>query len=607
MQLKRRQKQHQEQQQEQQRRRRQRQDQLRQEEASPDRDKKSFDDSATTISDITTSPRAGHGRATSAQREAASHDDDDDDDEDDNDSISRYDQFYVAAPPPQFLSAAQEKMYQKQQEQMMKEKTKGKERQQKQKQRKNHSQKQRQKQKLKQQQQQQQMQVQAQQAVLMGQHEDRDKPGRKAAFAPLTFSPSGTHSLEGALQQLLACHPKIPQDCLMQRELQMVGLSDLLNDLLDNDPKADVNDLLHIYHEDGLQLKKNPTGKANASSSHNVRSFYFGNHGQIMVGEVKKLERLGGVCGVDDSDDRQSPTLAAAPAKKLGSVEKAPSTSKLLQPGWASSAPYSKPTNFKLTSDDADTPGIIHKNDGKTERDSSEVYAYADQGSPAQKFPQISGAPNLPYNSNYGSVGAYPQMLQLPNQANQYHFAMSQQQQMQMWQMQQMHMFQLMQQNLRLGAASQQANAPQQSVRPPNNQTNFEQHADEAVSNRRKATNNRRRGGGADDNSLGSMSEAEASAHAPGETMSVTSEEQKLMKSLRRLDDELVSHHGSSQVDRSSPVRKSGGQRSASTYATAQSGQARERRFANKRAAGKPRYNVSPRRHSPKYAGRKAH
>lgn len=64
-----------------------------------------------------------------------------------------------------------------------------------------------------------------------------------------------TGSQMNALQQLLACHPKMPSDSLMQRELQLVGLQQLVNDLLDSDSTADVGDLLVILEDESKKRK----------------------------------------------------------------------------------------------------------------------------------------------------------------------------------------------------------------------------------------------------------------------------------------------------------------------------------------------------------------
>jgi hypothetical protein len=140
--------------------------------------------------------------------------------------------------------------------------------------------------------------------------------------------------------QLLAQHPKLPKDSIMQQELQLVGLTDLVDELLDRDPNADVNDLLQIYSEEKEHMSKaldKKKSKKKALQCKSVKSYYYGNHGQLMVGEIDKLDRL---------------KVSVPPAKPSQAMRKEPKQpsqpkeSKLLQPGWAAGGEIKQSSAF---------------------------------------------------------------------------------------------------------------------------------------------------------------------------------------------------------------------------------------------------------------------
>ncbi|GMH85500.1 hypothetical protein TrVE_jg5323 [Triparma verrucosa] len=163
-----------------------------------------------------------------------------------------------------------------------------------------------------------------------------------------TFHPprlSATNTKLTAMQQLMACHPKIPSDCLMQRELNVVGLQGLMNDLIDSDPQADVSDLVLIFEEENAKLNKlknnsHENDGSNTARVKAVKSYYYGYHGQLMAGNIDKLSRLDVKRDVwmeeeEEKGKKKGPGEAVAPKNQVTPVKAAEKKSKLLQPGWA--------------------------------------------------------------------------------------------------------------------------------------------------------------------------------------------------------------------------------------------------------------------------------
>ncbi|GMH79584.1 hypothetical protein TrLO_g6259 [Triparma laevis f. longispina] len=162
----------------------------------------------------------------------------------------------------------------------------------------------------------------------------------KPAAPTNTFHPprlSATNTKLTAMQQLMACHPKIPSDCLMQRELNVVGLQGLMNDLIDSDPQADVSDLVLIFEEENAKLNnklKSYNDGSNTARVKAVKSYYYGYHGQLMAGNIDKLSRLDVKKDVWMEEKSKTKTQAT-PKKHATPVKATEKKSKLLQPGWA--------------------------------------------------------------------------------------------------------------------------------------------------------------------------------------------------------------------------------------------------------------------------------
>lgn len=292
-----------------------------------------------------------------------------------------------------------------------------------------------------------------------------------------------------------------------------------------------------------------------------MKSYYYGPHGQLIQGSVEKLKSLGiQKASGKGYSDAEGEVLDLKKKKKAAPAPTAPArkSSKLLQPGFASKAPQHNNMDATPSPSFSPTPAPAPAPDGDL---SDPNMASAPFGTP-MPFPMSMAGAASTDNSGASASNPWnvpPQFMMQMMQQQQYMFAkMMEQQQQQQQPDHQDHTFRPhppskpparspSRSPLKTLAQPTQANSP---VRQSHDQLSQPSHA----------------------------------------SMGTTSEENKLLKSLRRLDDELAQYNGPPTDKQDGEENFSVGSKPAGSRKTTQPKQQRPSMYGkekqNRRASG---------------------